>query len=85
MKNETLYGREFTSTARIAKMNMVLFGDGHSNIKEIDSLENPVKEEYDIMILSNIPYSQDNKGTDRYILFPQKMEILYAFSTFGNL
>ena len=57
LERNTLYGREFTSTARIAKMNMVLFGDGHSNIEQIDSLEHPVKGKYDI-VLSNIPYSQ---------------------------
>lgn len=38
-------------------MNMVLFGDGHSNINQIDSLENPIDEKFEI-VLSNIPYSQ---------------------------
>ena len=57
IKQDALHGRETTSTARITKMNMVLFGDGHTNIKRMDSLENPVDEEYKI-ILSNIPYSQ---------------------------
>ena len=60
LRHDTIFGRELTSTARIAKMNMVLFGDGHSNIKQIDSLENPINEEYDI-ILSNIPYSQNTE------------------------
>lgn len=54
LKNEALYGREITSTARITKMNMILFGDGHTNIEQVDSLENPVDEEYNI-VLSNIP------------------------------
>ncbi|WP_261368719.1 SAM-dependent methyltransferase [Rickettsia argasii] len=36
-----LYGRELTKTARIAKMNMILHGDGHSGIQQINSLENP--------------------------------------------
>ena len=60
LEYNTIYGRELTSTARIAKMNMVLFEDGHSNIKQIDSLENPVEEEYDI-VLSNILYSQSTE------------------------
>ncbi|ARD87398.1 hypothetical protein A3305_02510 [Rickettsia amblyommatis] len=37
----TLYGRELTKIARIAKMNMILHGDGHSGIQQINSLENP--------------------------------------------
>lgn len=57
LKNETIYGREITSTARIAKMNMILFDDGHSNIDQIDCLSKPINEEYDV-VLSNIPYSQ---------------------------
>ncbi|MFH1031154.1 MAG: N-6 DNA methylase [Chloroflexota bacterium] len=60
LKEDTVYGREITSTARITKMNMILFGDGHSNIQQIDSLANPIKEQYNI-VLSNIPYSQETK------------------------
>ena len=57
IQKESIYGYELTSTARITKMNMILFGDGHSNIKEDNCLKNPIKEKYDITI-SNIPYSQ---------------------------
>lgn len=60
VKEKTVYGREITSTARITKMNMILFGDGHSNIEQIDSLEHPVNGIYDI-VLSNIPYSQETE------------------------
>lgn len=56
---ESIYGQEQTSTARIAKMNMILFGDGHSGVMQGDSLslesQNPSKQ-YDY-ILSNIPFS----------------------------
>ena len=70
VKEKTVYGRELTSTARIVKMNMILFGDGHSNIEQMDSLANPVKEKYDI-VLSNIPYSQETEyGT--YYDIPSK-------------
>lgn len=65
IKNESVFGREITSTSRIAKMNMILFGDGHSNIEQIDSLANPKKEEYDI-VLSNIPYSQETEFGSYY-------------------
>ncbi|MDD4224531.1 MAG: N-6 DNA methylase [Candidatus Cloacimonetes bacterium] len=57
IQRKTLFGNEITSTAKIAKMNLILFGDGHTNINEMDSLQRPVKEKYDI-VLSNIPYSQ---------------------------
>ncbi|MFV9930602.1 MAG: N-6 DNA methylase [Rickettsia endosymbiont of Haemaphysalis japonica] len=32
LRFNTLYGRELTKTARIAKMNMILHGDGHNGI-----------------------------------------------------
>lgn len=57
IRKNTLFGGEITSTARISKMNMILFGDGHSNIEQRNSLQNPIKGEYNIAI-SNIPYSQ---------------------------
>jgi len=65
IKKNTIFGREITSTARIAKMNMVLFGDGHTNIEQIDSLQNPVEEKYEV-ILSNIPYSQETEYGAKY-------------------
>jgi type I restriction enzyme M protein len=57
LKEKTFYGRELTGTAKIAKMNMILTGDGHNNIKQMDSLENPVKGKYDV-VLTNFPFSQ---------------------------
>lgn len=57
LKEETIYGNELTNTARIAKMNMILADDGHTNIHERDSLKNPVKNEYDV-VLTNFPFSQ---------------------------
>ena len=55
LRNNTVYGRELTSMSRVAKMNMILTGDGHSNIIEIDSYENPVKNKYNVVI-TNIPF-----------------------------
>ena len=66
LKEETIYGRELTSTAKIAKMNMILTGDGHTNIEQLDSLEHPIKRKYDVA-LSNIPYGQT---TDFGSLYP---------------
>lgn len=65
IKHDALHGREITSTARITKMNMILFGDGHTNIQEMDSLESPVNGKYKI-VLSNIPYSQETEHGSKY-------------------
>lgn len=64
LKFSTLYGREITTTARIAKMNLILHGDGHSGIQQINTLTNPdyvlpngeIKK-FDIVI-TNMPFSQ---------------------------
>ncbi|CAG8824162.1 29578_t:CDS:2, partial [Racocetra persica] len=61
--HETIYdpfcgtgGNEVTSTARVAKMNMILTGDGHNNIQKTNSLKNPASNQYDIVI-TNMPFS----------------------------
>ncbi len=58
LKHSTLYGGEITTTARIAKMNMILHGDGHSGVKNINSLSNPVDEKYDVVV-TNMSFSLD--------------------------
>lgn len=65
IKQDSIYGREISSTARIAKMNMILFGDGNTNIEQMDTLENPIKNKFDIAI-SNIPYSQKSEYGSLY-------------------
>lgn len=81
LKENTVYGNEITNTARITKMNMILAGDGHSNIEMKDSLANPVDGSstytdkdgkthhngYDI-VLANMPYSQKTKHGGLYDL-----------------
>eukprot|EP00122_Pirum_gemmata_P018038 Pgem_evm1s16891 len=57
LKRDTLYGSEITSNAQIAKMNMILRGDGHGKILQQDSLKNKVEKKYDY-ILTNIPFAQ---------------------------
>jgi type I restriction enzyme M protein len=49
LREKTVFGNEITNTARITKMNMILAGDGHSNIHMKDSLANPIDgtTEYD--------------------------------------
>jgi len=65
LKEESIFGGELTNTARIAKMNMILTGDGHTNIKQLDSLENPITEKFDL-VLANPPYGQQTDYGDYY-------------------
>lgn len=65
LKKESVYGSEITSNARIAKMNMILFGDGHSNLYRQDSFANPQTGKYNIVI-TNPPYSQKTRHGNRY-------------------
>lgn len=67
LREDTIYGNEITNTARITKMNMILAGDGHSNIRMIDSLATPVDGQFDI-VLANMPYSQRTKHGRLYEL-----------------
>lgn len=57
LHNDTVFGGEITTTSRIAKMNMILFGDGHSGVTKQDSLKVTTTAEFD-SVLSNIPFSQ---------------------------
>jgi len=68
LRKKTLYGRDNASVARIAMMNMIMFGDGHSNIKRGDSYAaiKKTRKQYDIVI-TNIPFSQT---TDHYSGYP---------------
>ncbi|MDN3030386.1 MAG: N-6 DNA methylase [Candidatus Tisiphia sp.] len=65
LRKKTIYGSEITVNARIAKMNMILFGDGHSNIKKQDTLSDYVNQKYDIVI-TNPPYSQQTRFGSLY-------------------
>ncbi len=44
---------------------MILTGDGHNNIQQIDSLEYPVKDKYNV-VLSNYPFSQTTDFANHY-------------------
>ena len=63
LHNKTVFGSEITTTARIAKMNMILFGDGHSGVSQRDSLLVDTTREYN-NVLSNIPFSLKNISKD---------------------
>lgn len=65
LRDDTVFGRELTGTAKISKMNMIITGDGHTNIKQMDSLEHPVKERYDV-VLTNFPFAQETDFSHLY-------------------
>ncbi len=70
LKSETLYGSEISETAKIAKMNMILTGDGHSNVIQQDTFMHPVKNKHDV-ILTNIPFNLNvtDKQKEPYKLY----------------
>lgn len=63
LKHHTLYGTEITTNARIAKMSMILHGDGHSGVTQQNTLLNPVDQKYDV-IITNIPFSLKDVGVE---------------------
>ena len=64
LRKSTLYGSEISETAKIAKMNMILTGDGHSNIKQQDTFTNAVDGLYNLVI-TNIPFNLDINSQQR--------------------
>lgn len=65
LKENTVFGREITTNARLGKMNMILHGDGHSGVEQIDSLAHPINEKYDVVI-TNMPFSQKTDFSHLY-------------------
>ena len=65
LENKTIYGRELTGTARIAKMNMILAGDGHTNIHQKDTLRFPIDKVFDVVV-TNFPFSQETDHANLY-------------------
>lgn len=77
LRNKTLFGGEITNTARIAKMNMILTGDGHTNIKQGDSLKTPKNGEYDVVI-ANPPYGTTTDYGDYYPVSSKNAEVAFV-------
>ena len=73
LKTKTIYGRDNSSVARIAMMNMIMFGDGHSNVERGDSYQKlaDARGQYDIVI-TNIPFSQTTRYVEGYPVCPAK-------------
>ena len=61
LRQHSLYGRDISETSHVAKMNMILSGDGHSNIERGDSTKHDKTGKYDVVI-TNIPFSTDGEA-----------------------
>ena len=75
LTEKTIYGSEITASARVARMNMVLYGDGHSNVYQRDSFAHPLNEKYDI-VLTNPPFSQRTRHGHLYPIEAQNGDII---------
>ena len=75
LREETLFGRDNSNVAKIAMMNMIMFGDGHSNIEKGDSYASlgKTKGKYDIVI-TNIPFSQQTDFYTSYPVMPKEVK-----------
>ncbi|MBN2441719.1 MAG: N-6 DNA methylase [Spirochaetales bacterium] len=61
----TLWGREISETAEIARMNMIIMGNQHTSISRTDSLGHPIENKFDV-ILTNFPFSQKTNYGNYY-------------------
>jgi type I restriction enzyme M protein len=84
LQEETVYGSEITTNARISKMNMILFGDGHNNIKKEDSFKNPKKGKFDV-VLTNPPYSQKTRYGNYYPIPSSNGDVIAVQHCFESL
>lgn len=75
---DRLFGIEINDQiARVCKMNMILYGDGHSNIINIDSLDNrerilsinkKFQKNHFNLILTHPPFGSRVKGSEKKVL-----------------
>lgn len=76
LKEDTIWGVELTNTTRIAKMNMIIIGDGHNNIIQGDSLKNIQKKKYDI-VLANPPYGTTTDWGNLYPVDSKSGDVVF--------
>lgn len=84
LKEETVFGSEISGTARVARMNMILYGDGHSNVQQVDSFSKPQNEKYDV-VLTNPPFSQKTRYGSRYPLPSSNGDVIALQHCLGAL
>lgn len=84
LQKHTLFGRELTNTYKIAKMNMILRGDGHNNVVKGDCLENPIENKYKVA-LANIPYSQETDFGGNYAVETRNGDVAFVLHILKSL
>ena len=70
LKNETIYGNDGSpSLCRAAKMNMILAGDGQTNIRNkknsLDTLENSENKGKHDVVITNMPFGLGSYETEK--------------------
>ena len=76
LKEKTIFGTEKTGTAKIAKMNMIITGDGHTNIQQRDSLDDVKNNVYDV-VLANPPYGQSTPYGHHYPITSNSGDVIF--------
>jgi type I restriction enzyme M protein len=84
LQRNTVYGNDLTKAASIAKMNMILAGDGHNNVQRRDSLAHPVDDKFEIVI-TNMPFGQKTRFGDRYTIPSRNGDIVCPQNCFRAL
>ena len=84
LQEKTFYGTELTKTAKIAKMNMIIAGDGHSNIIQGDSFHHPVDQQYDV-IITNYPFAQKTRYGELYDVASRNGDVIAPQHCFRSL
>ena len=84
LRMRTVYGTELTKTASIAKMNMILAGDGHNNVIRDDSLAKPVDGKFDI-VMTNMPFAQKTRYGDLYDVPSRRGDVICPQHCFRSL
>ena len=67
LREKTIFGADISRSADAARMNMILAGDGHSNIRRADSLDKTDHGVYDIVI-TNIPFGDYELDSIRHCM-----------------
>ena len=78
LKNDTVWGQDNSDSSKIAKMNMILAGDGHCNIERKDTLETEAIPNYDFVI-TNIPFNLKPRSFEN-----NKYFINFCFNSLNN-
>ncbi|MGP8173680.1 MAG: N-6 DNA methylase [Terracidiphilus sp.] len=84
LRRNTVYGSDLTKAASIAKMNMILAGDGHNNVQRRDSLASPIDDEFEI-VLTNMPFAQKTRYGDKYAIPSRNGDIICPQNCFRSL